>query len=142
MTGPKTLKRTRKSKFAVPEEIEKDIKGKNMAMKWVNLKKLKENYGFHQRDWKPYKIAKNSKLAKENPFITADVDGMFVRGDMVLAVKPMSEHQAYKEELAFYSNLNQGINAKHAEELQERAKDQGVSTQVDVGYGADDGDDD
>lgn len=141
MSSPKTLRRTRKSKFSVPEEIVKDIESQDMVMKWVNLKKLKENYGFHQRDWKPYKIAKNSKLAKENPFITADVDGMFVRGDMVLAVKPLSEAKAYQEELAFYSKINKGINAKHAEELQDQARDQGLDINVDQGYGEDSDDD-
>lgn len=129
------LSHLQESEFRVPEELEKEIKSKGLAFKWVNLTKLRKSHGFNKMGWKPYSISKNSKVLKDNPFMTPDVDGMFVRGDMVLAVKPEEEQAKYRETLKFYNDLDKNINRKHADELRETAKESGFRTEIDEGYG-------
>jgi hypothetical protein len=75
--------------FAVHPALLEDIKQKNLAHRWINAKKFKDNYGYDSRQWTPYKPDVKITSSMEY-FGYADPEGFIRRGDSLLAVQPMA----------------------------------------------------
>lgn len=120
--------------FYIPPQLLKEIESKNMVCRWINAKKLQENYGFDRRQWTPYK-KEGAELTK-NAFGGTDSEGYIRRGDLILAVRSKAVHERNSSQIASKNkNLNKITNKKAAEELRQSFREAGVSgVKVTEGY--------
>lgn len=117
----------------VSQSIADTLKAKGLTWRWVDYRKLVDNGGHHERGWAPIK-AKECGMTETSVF-GGDADGYVRRGTLVLAVRPKAmsdKHRAYlRQEADRYSK----VQARHASELRQHAKDAGIGMTVSEGYG-------
>jgi len=117
--------------LAIDPDILAEIKGKNLAFRWINGVKFRENYGFDARRWIPYK----SETAANSAFGFKDSEGYIRRGDLILATRPMSVNNAHKAKIQRKNEtLAASQNNQAAEELRERMRDAGVKAKIYQGF--------
>lgn len=132
--------------LAVDPIIKQELKAKNLVFRWINAKKLADNYGFDRRQWQPYKT-ENYKGSVG--FGHADAEGYIRRGDLILAVQT-NEIAARRKALLKMKqeSLNNAVathNKANAQALKKAARDAGIDAKVYEGYeenGDSDGSDD
>ena len=80
-------------------ELKKELEEQGLVPRWMSVKLLEQNGGFHKRGWRPYK-----RISKDNtPFselFGKNADGYVRRNDMILGVKTKEEVEAHKRYLA------------------------------------------
>lgn len=110
--------------LALDPKVIADIKAQKMAYRWINAAKFKANFGYDSRRWQPYK---KSGAIENNSFGYADPEGYIRRGDLILAVRPLSVQNAYKQRNA-NRIANLAGNAKKAavEGIKQSFKDAGI----------------
>lgn len=112
--------------FFVDAGVKRDIEKQGMVCRWINAKKLQENYGFDRRQWKPYKKATDS-IASSNSFGGTDSEGFVRRGDLILAVRPKALQDKYSEQI---SNKNKSLQKVHqkqaAAEIKQKLQESGT----------------
>lgn len=112
--------------FFVEPSLKREIEKQGMVCRWINAKKLQENYGFDRRQWKPYKKSSDS-VATSNPFGGTDSEGFVRRGDLILAVRPKSIHDKYSEQINNKNkNLQKGHSKQAAEEIKQKLQESGT----------------
>ena len=103
----------------LPEGLRKAFEKEGLEVRFINIKRLNEMHGFHNRGWKPY--TKEFANIEVNEFHWGtSPDGKIIRGDLVLAVRPISlgdKHRAALKQKADRLNLNQKKNAAELRKL-------------------------
>lgn len=121
--------------FYVSPEIVREIKSKGMVHRWINAKKLQDNYGFDRRQWKPYKKNEGASVTS-NSFGGTDSEGYIRRGDLILAVRPQAVNDRVASEIRRKNgNLQKSQQKVAAEEMRQSLKESGVAgIKVHEGY--------
>jgi len=121
--------------FQVSLELQAELKEKGLAYRFINRKKYIEEHGFHKGGWVAFKRDLKAKPTDSLDFSSGtDAEGYVRRGDQVLAVKPIAEHEKFKRILKRKKQLYLGQNKLKAEELREMARAAGADMTVEEGY--------
>jgi hypothetical protein len=113
----------------IPKKLKSYLADNGLAFRWINKKEFEKNGNFHPKSWKPAPLPKEAGVAN-----LTNQAGFLVRGDSVLAVKPLEMVAAQKEKTRRKRDAYKNINAKKATELRNSFSKQGVDAQVSVGY--------
>lgn len=130
------------NRLAVDGELAKAIEAKGQVYRWINATKLREFGGVHEMGWMP---------AKRSDYVTIDAshdsiiygnspDGFIRRGDCILAVRSKelnAEHKRYLKHEA-EGKARSARSSAQADELRRYAKEIGLDTVVEDGFGDDD----
>lgn len=95
--------------FAIDPSLQRELKEKNLAYRWINARRWKDNYGYDARMWAPYKRDSNMSPGFE-AFGMVDSEGYTRRGDMILAAQSMEIAGRRKEKIA---NKNKNLVNDH-----------------------------
>lgn len=113
-------------------QLEAELKSKNLGYRFINATQFRKT-GFHRAKWVPYK--RETKGSIDSVFGT-DPEGYTRRGDLILAVKPMSDverHRALLNQKAKALTGNQ-VQRRQAQEFRELAAESGVKSHISEGY--------
>lgn len=115
--------------FDVPADVKKEIEEKGFEARWISIKALGDNYGYHKSGWTPYK---SELLMKSNQDYLAgrSPDGYLKRGTMILGVKKKEVCEMHRQILRNRVRTPKEINAQQAESLRQRALSAGINTTV------------
>jgi hypothetical protein len=125
--------------FALDPNLEKVLRSKNVAWRFVSVSKLQQMGGYHERGWTPVTRAQ----LKEWGYDTIDTsflfggspDNLFRRGDSVLAVRPAELHEKHKAYLRQQAQRGREVQSRQAEELRQHVKATGLNATIHEGYG-------
>lgn len=125
------------NRLKVPAHIMKELRDKGLAHRFVSIKKIQENGGYHPMGWTPYEVEK----PLTNP-LTGQAEKLHRVGDLVLAVKPKDAFEQHKKWLAHKSQAQAGVQKKAAQEMRDRIKEGKASKHISVIEGYEESDDD
>lgn len=125
------------NRLKIPAHIEEELKAKGLVPRFVSVKKIQENGGFHPMGWTPYEIEK----PHTNP-LTGQAEKLFRVGDLVLATKPKAAAENHKRWLAQKSEAQSGEQKKAAKEMRDRIREGKASKHISVIEGYEESDDD
>lgn len=100
--------------LALPENFKKQFTDNGLEIRFVNLKKVQQLGGFHERGWVPFTKTKFSNIELPEFHWGSSPDGKIIRGDLVLACRPISlgdKHRAHLRARANRLDMNQKKNA-------------------------------
>jgi hypothetical protein len=75
-------------RLALPSDLRKELEEQGLAWKFISVPKLKENGGWHERGWRPYKRKGHDTMSPSSLSFGADPDSGL---DMTI-------HEGYDEE--------------------------------------------
>lgn len=128
--------------LSIPPEIQKELKDKGLVGRFVRAGLLYANQGYHPKGWRAYKRDAGAKVEGVEFKTGSDPEGLVRRGDCILAVKTVEEHEKHVNWLEAKADRYKGYSKRKQKELQDYAQDAGVKTLVDEGYDGDEGEDD
>lgn len=113
--------------LTVDPALKRELEEQGLAYRFVNAKKLKESHGYHRRNWVPYR--RQSTKPADGPIDFAygvDPAGYIIRGDLILAVKPVEFARRQREQIDKRTQALTRHNKASAQEIQERAREAGL----------------
>jgi hypothetical protein len=89
--------RSQTSIIDIPADCKKELEAAGLEARWIDLVQYKKNYGFHKREWAPFKF--NCLSAANNPFVenAGQFDGYLIRKQLILAAKPVEKAEARRK---------------------------------------------
>lgn len=123
--------------LSIPPHIQEELKAKGLEGRFVDNKKLQDNYGYHDKGWTPYKKSTptaSDTIDKSDTKIGADPDGAFRRGSLILAVKPIEAAEKHRTLLKQKANRQKQHTKARAAELRQMAKESFGNSEVFEGY--------
>lgn len=102
----------------IPAAIAAELEKKNLVGRFVNIKTMQENGGFHKRGWEVYELDEGLK----NP-ITGNVNKTYRVGDLILAVKTKEDHQKHREYLDQQAKQASMSAVERRKEIRDRIKE-------------------
>ena len=121
------------NRLNVDSRLKKELAEKGLEYRFINFNKYKEDGNFHNRGWQPYISQKNAQTAMEKA-LGQQPDGLFRRGDLVLAVRPASVGDRHRKILREKNLRQKGIQAQRADDLKQVAKESRGAVSVVEGY--------
>ncbi len=121
----------------VPAHIMAELQKKELAHRFISTKTLQASGGYHPKGWVPYKID-NPQV---NP-LTGTADGYHRVGDLILAVKPKSEHAKHLAWLKQKADAMKKSNKNTVQDMRDRIRDSGASKHVSLIEGYEENGDD
>ena len=115
---------------SIDPALQAELESKNLEYRWVNAKKLQENYGFDPRQWTPYR----SETVGKNPFSQRDSEGYIRRGDLILAVQSKEIANKRRNVVKMKNDRNKQHLRQSASELKETFRRAGVRADISEGY--------
>jgi hypothetical protein len=122
----------------IPDHIKAELDKKGLVPRFVSLKVLQDNGGYHPKGWTPYTV-ENPQV---NP-ITGTAEKTFRIGDLVLAVKTKEQHAKHKEYLSQRSAAQSQEHKNNVKEMRDKIRDSGAGKHISLieGYEENDGTD-
>lgn len=111
-------------------ELEKEIEEQGFAWRWINLQQYRSQGNFHKNRWTPYK----RKDVKSDDFMPTTNEGFIIRGDCILAVRPIAIAIAHKKAIQAKNDRYKQYNKQQADDLRRTAKESGVKAKIHEGY--------
>ncbi len=71
------------------DAVKAAFKEEELEVRFINLKKWKENSGFNANSWEPYSPKEHGKIEGLRNDPNGSSDGRVIRGDLILAVRPI-----------------------------------------------------
>lgn len=118
------------NRFDVPKKLREEIVGKGYNYKFINFSKFKRD-AVHKSHWIPYKP---DKRTVQDMLFGLDPDGYVVRGDCVLAVRPLSVDKKAKAAIQSRNDRLNSYNDMAKSELQAYAAEHGIKAKISSGY--------
>lgn len=103
--------------LSLPEKFVKDVRSAGYELRFINLKRLNDYSGFHPKAWEPYLPSKFGNIEKGEFHRGSHPDGKIIRGDCVLAVRPISIGDQHRAQIERRRRALSGQEAKNAREL-------------------------
>ncbi len=118
------------SDLAVPADIAARLGEKGMEARWIDLKQLKENGGYHKRGWVPYQRKQGDKIENIDYRLGVDPDGYIRRANLVLAFRTKALGDKHRANLAERAKSQSAAlhRKKIAKEIREQIKDAGIKS--------------
>lgn len=120
--------------LALNPEIKAQLKSEGLEWRFINRLQFREKGNSHRSHWQPYQL----KTANGQAGVGTDAEGMVVRGDLVLAVRPKEIADRHRQFLEAKRARYRGYNREVADEMRQRAREEGVSRAMKVHEGYDD----
>lgn len=123
--------------FSLDPALKDELDKKGLAYRFASAKELYANQGYHKRGWKVFKRDKaTSDTIGNRDFLNGDdPEGVIRRGDAILVVKSVEDHQKHRSFLDQKAQrLKAATGKRHAEDMREVAREHGIRTQVVEGY--------
>jgi hypothetical protein len=114
----------------IDSALKAELDSKNLEYRWVNAKKLQENYGFDPRQWTPYR----SETVSKNAFSQRDSEGYVRRGDLILAVQSKEIAAKRRNVVKMKNDRNKQHLRQSANELKDTFRRAGVKANISEGY--------
>lgn len=118
-----------KNRFDLPEALKMEIRSKGYNFKFINFTTYKKDT-VHRSQWVPYKPEARTTM---DMVFGKSPEGYIVRGDCVLAVRPLVIDKAFKDRIKANTNRLLGHNDRSKQELRELAKQHGIKKSHIVG---------
>lgn len=113
--------------MALDAGLQKELADKGFVGRFINIKQLEKNGGYHAKGWRPYK---RDKINEDiSGIFGRDPDNYVRRGDLILAVKTQEEvdsHKAYLRQQADESSVHKSMK-RHKEQLKQAVRSNGQS---------------
>lgn len=121
------------SAFDIPKEVKSELESKGLEGRWVSLKSLGANHGYHPRGWRAYK-AESLKASNLDFLAGQSPDGYLHRGTLILAVRSKEvcdQHRAVNK-----ARIKQAkdLEKDQADRLRHKAAAIGLDTMVVEGH--------
>jgi hypothetical protein len=82
----------------IPKSLKDEATEDGLELRWISLKKYKENTGFHVKGWNPYKPKKALQSTGHMVF-TNNVEGFVIRQDNILAARPKKLGDVHRQRI-------------------------------------------
>jgi len=103
------------SQLSVPQNLKEEMRSKGLEWRWISLKDLQRNGGFHRANWKPYKS--DSIKSVSSDFGGTGPEGYLVRGEMVLAAKSKEAVEQQRALIRRKTEAQAGYGKQAAQQL-------------------------
>lgn len=123
----------------VDPELAAELEGKGLVCRWINAKEYQANYGYHKTGWRAYKRASAPVTGALDFEYGTDPEGYVRRRDLVLAVKTKEGHAKHQAAINEKNRAYRNISKTQKKQLQDYARNSGVSSEVTDSYDNDDG---
>lgn len=122
----------------IPSHIKKELEAAGLVARFVSMKKISDNGGYHPRGWTPYTI----KNPNTNP-ITGQAESIFRVGDLVLAVKTLEMHKKHLDFLKNRSAMQSQSQKDSVKAMRDKIREGRADKHISLleGYDEDDKDD-
>ena len=121
------------NRFQIDSTLKKELAQKGLEYRFININSYKDSGNFHPRGWQPYIRSNVGQTAMEKA-LGQSPDGLFRRGDCVLAIRPISIGDKHRKVLRDRNLRQKGIQAQRADELKQVAKESRGQASVIEGY--------
>lgn len=103
ISNPSTLS----SVLDIPEACMKELTEAGLEPRWIDIVQLKNNHGWHKREWQPFKFKCLSNVTAANPFgsTSGEYDGYLLRQQLVLAAKSKDKAEARRAYVRARTNM-------------------------------------
>lgn len=126
------------NRLKLPENFVATLKSYGFDVRFINNKKLIEDGGYHKRGWKPFKSQDFSEISEElkvNQFLYGkNPDGTILRGDALLAVRPLTMSERHREVIDERTRRQSKVVTNTAEKLRETARKHNLNSVIKEGY--------
>jgi len=125
----KTFKYTQGSAFEVPGEVLDYCEKNSLHYKWVRLDKISK--GYIDNYWQPLNLD-NAKITTSGFGVGRRSDGLLIRDDLFLAVRPAEVGMAHRQTIAQRrdAQMRKASNESVGAELKQMAKAGGMKTKI------------
>lgn len=124
--------------LALTPELKKELEEQGLVGRWVSAKELVANQGYHKRGWRAYERKKDATMSGAESIFGRDPSGVVRRGDCILAVKTKEEVETHRAHLSEKANRYKRYSREQAMELKQMARNAGIDSEIDEGYGEED----
>lgn len=125
------------NRLQVDATLQKFFAEKGLAFRWINITKYRSER-FHRTGWTPYKRDESTPMSAADSVLGVSPDGFIIRGDNVLAIKPVAQARAYKQYLQDRTSKNTGATQKAAAAaIRSSFKASGIDAKVEEGFDED-----
>ncbi len=131
--APKFMRR-RANILELDEQLRDELTKKGLSFKWINFQDFKSK-GVNSLGFIPYKRESKAPLAEL--LQTGAPDGYTVKGDLILAVMPKSEHAELKAEMKWRAQRGERYQEEAGAELAESLRRSGIKSKVITGVNDD-----
>jgi hypothetical protein len=118
----------------IDPELAKELDEKGLAHRWINAKEYEASYGYHKTGWRAYRRPKAEGSGSLDFEYGTDPEGYVRRRDLVLAVKSKEAHGKHKAQLEEKNRVYRNIAKSQKKQLQDYARNSGVSTEITDSY--------
>lgn len=87
----------------LPQAVKDKFKAQGFELRFINIKEVNKLGGYHKRAWVPYSKDRFDTIDLSEFHWGGSPDGKVIRGDLVLAVRPIElgdKHRAYLKQKA------------------------------------------
>lgn len=105
----------------LPPGFKEALTEKKLECRFINIKRLQEMGGFHHHAWQPWTPARFGKIEVNDFHWGKSPDGRIIRGDLVLAVRPVQIGDRHRAQLKMKNEALSMTQKKNVAEMKKLA---------------------
>lgn len=119
--------------LVISEELKQEIKDQGLEFRFINASQFREKGNSHHNQWRPYNVKSKAPLELMKGITP---EGVLLRGDLVLAVRPKRLGDEYRRRLDDKRQVYKGFNRAKADEMRALSREHKVdkTSKVFEGY--------